>query len=711
MKLSLKYFLILFSLCLIKFQTSGQVLKSFSKDQKEFENEIQVFFKDILIESTKQTVANFLKLLKDNSFSVEEFNTIVDMSNLMLKERFKPTPEFEMYLNSLIAYKKNSIDIDKFRQWHVVQARIVTSMKKEFKNLNNTVYALFTKNAIASSESKSWLLNSTDYSIVFDKKPMVVVNKLTDLWCRTAEDTMIIYYTEGYYDITDNKWNGAGGKITWQRVGLDTAMVYSLVRNYAFDASKSELTVDSAIFFNKYYINSPVIGQLREQALIRNQGKNAEYPKFNSYEAIYILTKLSKNVLYVGGISMEGLNILGTGKPDQKAKIIISFKGNETLKAESESFLITPEKIVSSNASVSIYYDQDSIYHPKIIFNYVIKDRKLMLTRGEEGLYRSPMFNNYHKVEMEFDQIEWKIDEALMYIKLFPGSRGSVVMTSNDFFSARNYMRIQSVLSYQPLEKIKSFAERLNRNNFSIDEFAGYMGLKPEYVEALLIHLSMEGFIIFNSNTGQIFVRDKTYLYVNADNNKTDYDMLRFESDTLSKNNAIFSLNTGNLDMFGVNAVLLSDTHKVFIRPFDKKLTLKQNRNFEFNGYVRAGRFEFFGNKFNFDYNNFKFNLSNIDSVRFYVPIENVNPEIQKKILVRIQNVIQNVSGYVYIDHPKNKSGRINYTQYPIFECTKKSYVYFDHPRILVVFMTGAGFILSLILLPLTALINLTSKT
>ena len=682
MKIPFRYFLPAIFL-LFSFFSEAQTIKKFSADPKNYETEIRAFFKDIQVEATKQTLENFAKLVKSNAFTVEEFAAIVEMSNLMLKERMKPTPEFEAYFNNLIAYKANNIGYDKFQQWQQVQQKVITTLKKEYSGFSGCIYALFTKNALTSSESKSWILNTSDYNIEMDKRPYIRVGHPIDLWCRTAEDTLIIYGTSGVFDIISDRWKGEKGKVTWQRVGLDTNKVYSLVRDYSVDVKKSELIADSAIFYNKNYVNAPIIGQLHDMAMTRFLGRNANYPKFESYDAVYILTKLSKNLLYIGGISMEGINIMGTGKPEQKAKILISWKGHEVLKAESETFMITPEKIVANAASVTIYYDQDSMFHPKIIFNYQIKERKLVMTRGEEGLYRSPMFNNYHKVDMEFDQIIWKVDEALMDIKLFSGSKGSSVFTSNEFFTFATYMQTQGVLTYHPLEKIKGLAMKLNRNTYTIDEFASYMSLKPEYVEALLIRLSMNGFIIYNINTGVIMVRDKSFLYVNAANNKTDYDMLRFESVTTSKSNAVFSLNSGNLNLEGVTCVYLSDTHKVYVVPDEQKLTLKQNRNFEFSGYVRAGRFEFFGHKFNFDYDNFKVNMNNIDSARFYIPVENVNPEIKKKILVRIQNVIQNVSGYLYIDHPKNKSARINYPEYPIFECTKKSYVYFDHPRIL----------------------------
>ena len=97
------------------------------------QNEIKTFFKDVQLESTKKTVDKFTGQLKDAEYTPNELVMIVDMCNFMLKERLKPTPEFELYLNNLIAYKENQIDTVKFSQWHSVQKKVLKEMKKEYK--------------------------------------------------------------------------------------------------------------------------------------------------------------------------------------------------------------------------------------------------------------------------------------------------------------------------------------------------------------------------------------------------------------------------------------------------------------------------------------------------------------------------------------------------------------------------------------------------
>jgi hypothetical protein len=57
----------------------------------------------------------------------------------------------------------------------------------------------------------------------------------------------------------------------------------------------------------------------------------------------------------------------------------------------------------------------------------------------------------------------------------------------------------------------------------------------------------------------------------------------------------------------------------VVIYPKNQELLVHKNRNFDFAGRIMAGRFEFFGKKFDFDYDKFKINLDNVDSLRLRV--------------------------------------------------------------------------------------------
>src|SRR6185295_20174471 len=100
---------------------------------------------------------------------------------------------------------------------------------------------------------------------------------------------------------------------------------------------------------------------------------------------------------------------------------------------------------------------------------------------------------------------------------------------------------------------------------------------------------------------------------------------------------AELNLLTKNIKIVGVDEVSLSDSQNVRIVPDERTIILKKNRNFSFSGNVYAGRFEFYGEKFEFNYSDFDIKMENLDSIAFYVPHDSLRNKLtQKKKLIRV---------------------------------------------------------------------------
>jgi hypothetical protein len=166
-------------------------------------------------------------------------------------------------------------------------------------------------------------------------------------------------------------------------------------------------------------------------------------------------------------------------------------------------------------------------------------------------------------------------------------------------------------------------------------------------------------------------------------NGRADYDVIQFFSNVGgTDNNAELSLLNWDLRMNGVERIFLSDSQNVVIYPKNQELLIHKNRNFDFAGRIMAGRFEFFGKKFDFDYDKFKLNLVNVDSLRLRVEGGELD-EYGKKPLIKVKTVIENIIGDLLIDHPYNKSGVKSLAQYPIFNSVKNSYSFYQKGSIL----------------------------
>ncbi|MES1181413.1 MAG: hypothetical protein ABUL44_01330, partial [Flavobacterium sp.] len=180
---------------------------------------------------------------------------------------------------------------------------------------------------------------------------------------------------------------------------------------------------------------------------------------------------------------------------------------------------------------------------------------------------------------------------------------------------------------------------------------------------------------------------DKCDTYIAARAGKKDYDNIIFQSDVQPGTaNAKLNLLNYDLTLFGVKEVGLSDSQNVTVFPAKDMVVLKKDRNFTFEGSVMAGRFDYYGKLFSFDYSTFTMNLNNVDSVRIWVDSPQRDPNDPKGgfVQIKVKSVIENLNGKLEIDHPSNKSGvwSKKYPQYPIFTSAKPSFVYYDKPGI-----------------------------
>ncbi|MEX0968206.1 MAG: hypothetical protein WD077_13275 [Bacteroidia bacterium] len=651
-----------------------------------FSGSISSFPKELSKDFSKTPNPAFIESLKKfedfwtaGSYSEPQQRKIIETAELMYAKRQKNARVVEQYVNNLLAFEEHNIDSSKFNDWHFILMKLLEEDTRKFNLFNQTIEGLFRQEAIYASSSKTWLATN-EYSLLYNEQPVVSFGKF-DLRCVTKGDTITIFQTSGKLYTSDNIFKGKGGKVLWTRFGLPEDVVYAEMDEYQVDVNQPFYSVDSVTFFHKQFFGDRAIkGRLEDKAFIGVQDENSSYPRFTAFERTFKIDDLAENVFYEGGFQMEGGKLQGIGGPDYDASIMITYNGVPTFRARSKIFTLLPDRIHSSRARCSIYLgEEDSIYHPQLYFQYLIEDKELTASRRDEGLYQAPFFDSYHGLEMYYEGIVWKVEQPMINMKLITNTEGEAIFESTNYFRDTRYDRIQSILDYNPLAVIKHFAERIGTKEFSIQDLANNMGAKPSDIERLVILLSNEGYLYYDINNGWISLKDKLFHYVNSHHGRDDYDVIRFKSIISKLANASLSLETFNLTLQGVPTALLSDSQKTWIVPKDQTIILKKNLDMEFDGHVHSGRFDFYGEKFKLDYKQFRIALDNVDSVKFVFPEKDDNDVTRYK---QIKTVLQNVKGYLYIDQPFNKSGLKDFSEYPIFECTKSANVFYDNPAI-----------------------------
>ncbi|MFI5141588.1 MAG: hypothetical protein ACHQII_04450, partial [Bacteroidia bacterium] len=283
--------------------------------------------------------------------------------------------------------------------------------------------------------------------------------------------------------------------------------------------------------------------------------------------------------------------------------------------------------------------------------------------------------------DMYFEELVWKIDSPKIDLGFLAANlQGQAYFESQNFFTAERFDALKGEVSdVNPVVKINQYYEQNGKQNtFTAVDLAKYMKWLAVDLRPVLIKIASFGLIDYNPQTDEILLKEKLFNYIKAKKKLVDYDVLTFHSVMPGQTNASINLLNNNFDMrmHGVKQILLSDTQKVFVFPKGGEIIVKKGRSFTFSGIVASGKFEFHGKEFSYDYDLNKVNLKQVDSLQIYVTA--LEPEPDGSIpFKRVQTVVENMSGELDVDNPKNHAGRISTPQYPIFKSFKDSYAFY----------------------------------
>lgn len=662
---------------------SGQsAISHFTPDSVKFHNEISKFLEESRKKEAKEFMEIFTPVWYGGVINDVERRAVYRTCNFMLEKKMQPFPDFQSYLFSVVSFVKSNQPKESFEAWQESIEKLIDSKnKKKFTDYLEFCNELFSQNAIYVSNSVVWKPGSDNYQFEFDDKPYLVFPK-TDLKCYSREDSAIIYNTSGIYYPTIGEWMGRGGKVNWVRAGFQETQVFAELSNYKIQVKTASYSADSVTFRNSIYFDKPLLGKLTDKILANVTEKNASYPRFESYDKRLRVTNMVNGVDFDGGFSQHGPKFIGAGSKEDDALLVFNRDGKPFLIAASKAFIIRTDKIISDNAKITMYLENDSITHPGLKLNFLSKERKLSLFRSEEGVEQSPYFDTFHQVDIDVEEIRWKIDDPTMEFGTIVGATNkSASFSSADFYKQDFYDRLQGMDEIHPLIRVRDCVKKFGSEDAYTEDIARCMGFAPSQVRQMLMKLSTLGFIRYDFDNDRVFLEDKIFHYIKAKAGKKDYDVIEFNSVVTEKNNATLNLLNFDFRLNGIKTIFLSDSHKVFIYPQNRQITLKKNRDFNFSGVVYAGKFEFFGKEFAFNYDNFKIDMPIVDSLRIKVETDEVD-EYGQKILKRVKSVIEYSKGELLVDQMGNKSGIKPFPQYPIFNSVKDSYVFYEKETI-----------------------------
>ncbi len=661
---------------------SQNKIKQFSADSSLFFHEMEEFLTYSRKEDGKYVMDEFYWSWFGGKFSEKQRESVYKVANLMLKKRKRAFPDFRNYLFTISEFVNSKYQTEEsFFSWQDIVVKLINGKsKKRFADYLKACNSLFDENLLYKSAANSWAANNSNYTFGYDSLPNIKFDALT-LTCYSKGDSSVILNTKGIYYPTEARWVGEGGKITWERAGFSSDTVYAEIDQYSLSFKTPKYSIKDVIFYDYHYFQEPLKGTLDEKVLANVKPEKATYPRFSSYNATLEL-KISKDVNYIGGFSLNGRKVIGRGNQDQDAYVIFEREQKPFLKMAAKTFIIKPERIVSQIASATIYLKDDSIFHPGLSFKFFIADRSVSLIRDHKGIKITPYFDSYHQVDMDFESLIWKVDSPMIEFRnMKGGTKTDATFVSSNYFKKDEYMQMMSLQTSHPLYTIKKLADKLDTNFITNEDLAAFTMKSYSQLESMLLDLSNKGFINYNYNEKYFIVKNKLFNWVKASGGNIDYDVIGFYSNIKNYSNATLSLLNYDIKMRGVNSINVSDSQEVVIYPSHKEITLKKNRDFDFSGVIQAGRFDIMGSNFSFKYDDFKIIMPNVDSLRIYAETGAVD-QYGNSVIKPVKTVIENINGDLLIDKSNNKSGVKKADEYPILNSYKDSYVFYDKKSI-----------------------------
>ncbi|MFN0032400.1 MAG: hypothetical protein ACKVOR_09590 [Flavobacteriales bacterium] len=667
---------------------NAQKITQFTREDEKFIEELTDMFKAERRDEGQDFIERtFAPIWFDNpAYKLSERQYVYDYLDKLIKNKNKVYPDYHNYLRAIIAFPHSGKTELDFIQWHEVLNKTLDDkkMKRYTGELLEASAGLFEDLTFYRTETARWVSSSKGYKFVFDSVPRIEFPALT-LKCYSRGDSSVVYETAGNYLPTIERWQGTKGKVTWQRAGFDPAKTYAQFGEYEIKVKGSTFSVDSVTFYNEFF-DKPLQGVLTEKILADKSTENATYPKFESYYKRLQIQNIVKDVDYDGGFTMAGTQLLGSGTTEEPAILTFNRDSKKFLVATSLQFDIKPERITSPHTAILFLLEKDSISHPDVNLSFDKLKRQVVLLRSEEGISKAPFHNTYHEVDMYFETIYWNIDDPLLKMGALEGSQQRyAAFESSTYFKKKRYESMMGISTNHPLYELKQVADHLKSAHFRAYDVAKFHRFSEEEWHKQLIDLNNKGFINYNLNTRDIQVLPKLYWNIENAICKRDYDAIQFSSQVDNGFNAQLSLLNYDMQLKGVENFQLSDSQQVRITPANGEVILKKNRDFTFGGRVFAGNFEFIGPEYSFSYEKFQLDLIKVDSCRIYVEDESLGrDDYGRPIKRRLKNVLNDLAGNIRVDSPTNKGGCHSkaYPQFPIFTCTKTSYVYWDKPDI-----------------------------
>ena len=388
----------------------------------------------------------------------------------------------------------------------------------------------------------------------------------------------------------------------------------------------------------------------------------------------------------LGDFSLRASRVYVAGSGSRRARVNLAISepgGERKVRALGDQFVVDyGKRITGQGIDVTIFFGRDSLYHPSISIDVDVPERILELRRTKSSSDQAPFYHSGNKFNINADNITVYLaaDSAVVGRRTVSyQEKGDVTFESEEYFDVQDYKRIQALAGFNPLEVIYKYrySPEGGSDRFPIravaDRFQAGLGGKD--IQSVIFDLQDRGFLTYDTQTDTITLQPKLQHFVLANQEAKDYDRLQIMSSTPVEN-AFIDLNGGTIRIDGVQPIQLNRRKQIAIKPFGDQVSIVGNRNMDFGGQVYAGAAILTGSDFHFKYDPYYIQFDSVNYIDLFLPEGGEVKDGARRLSTASR--IENVSGYLLLDAPKNKSGSEDIAYFPSLQTRGPSYIYYD---------------------------------
>lgn len=723
-----KWIMLLVTICTWQL-ANGQELFSPARDKfvKEFAKYLAAY--------DAQLSRTFMKDLEpavlNGTIPEEYFKRMVTTCNLMDAKKLKAFPEVYNYVFSVYSFVVNKQPEASYAAWHESVDKMLDSRNvSRFKDFIGACANFFSAGVLNETRNYQWKVRGGQYVFRYEKDGPVIEFTNSILACyiintddRTSDkvpfkDSAVVYNTNAVFDVLKDRWDGKGGKVNWVKVGLPENETFAVLNSYRISLKTTNYNCDTVTLTTPYF-SKPIKGTLSERTMNFARDIDKVFPQFISFDKKLSIKNIMPDVDYEGGFALKGASFVGVGTQAEKASMIFYRQQRPFVRVSSQEVQIDDKMMITNNATIHMSIGlKDSLFHPGANVAFFREKNTLELNRGKTGITMAPFIDSYHKMEVYVDRIIWDRKNPELIFKWGEGisqEQRVARFESLDYYNAQLYDRLAGTTGVHPLAAIFQYSFKYDETVLTEGKAATALGRTIEGAKPLLLELANLGFLSYDLDKGIVTVMPKLGQFVQAKAAKVDFDNIIFVSDMRPKSLDGYTreeierdaflkqmrdkyekenqekrimphfgtMDLGSLDLNlrAVDRVTISDFQNTQVFPENDMVTVKQNRNFLFTGWVNAGRWEVHLKEGSYDYELNK--LIVIESDMAYIRVRPFKEEDGKKP-IRTFSSITGIKGEILVDNPKNRSGlrQVEYTDYPKLISKTPTKIFYNDKKI-----------------------------